>query len=110
MQFLVSSVLKKKKKISNKISHMDSKFRRRYGSIDNTPRNQRKMIKKQKKRLRKLQKRLKKRKYKNIIQSTENIERLINNSKVGLLNYVRQFWGGRFEKILRNLTFGGEGV
>ena len=31
--------------------------------------------------------------------------------KVGLLNYVRQFWRGMgFAKILRNLTFGGGGV
>ena len=78
----VYKILKKKKKINNKISHLDSKFRRRYGSIANTPSNQRKMLKKKKKRLRKLQKRLKKRKYKNIIQSTENIEKLINNNNV----------------------------
>ena len=78
----VHKILKKKKKISNKISHMDSKFRKRYGSIANTPYNQKKMMKKQKKKLRKLQKKLKKNKYKNILQSTANIERLINNSNV----------------------------
>ena len=78
----VHKILKKKKKISNKISHLDSKFKRRYGSIAETPSYQRKIIKKKKKKLRKLQKRLKKKKYRNIIQSTENIERLINNSNI----------------------------
>ena len=78
----VHKILKKKKKISNKVSHLDSKFRKRYGSIANTPKYQRKILKKKKKKLRKLQKSLKKKKYKNILQSTSNIERLINNSGI----------------------------
>ena len=77
----VHNLLQKKKKIGNKISHDTYKIKKRFKNRI-IPKHIKQQLKKQKKKLRKIQKKLKKKRFKNILKSTENIERLLNNNNV----------------------------
>ena len=78
----IHHILVKKKKITNKISHLVKKMKKRYGSIMKSSKWEKRILRKLKKRKNKLQKKLKKQKYKNVLASTEKIEKLINDPKV----------------------------
>ena len=75
-------LLKKKKKIANKISNFTRIMKKHYGDIKIASKSMKKKMKKYKHRLRKLQKKIKKNKYKNVIKSTENIEKILNNNSI----------------------------
>ena len=72
----------KKKRITNYISHLISKMKKKYGLIINAPKDMKKKLKKKKHDLNKLQKKMKKRKYNNILQSTYQIEKLLKNPNI----------------------------
>ena len=78
----IHKLLKKKKKIVNKISHLTRKLEKQYNGIENATRYMKRQLKKEKRKRNKIQKKLKKNKYKNILESTKKIERLINDPKV----------------------------
>ena len=78
----IHRLLEKKRKLGNNISHEIYKIKKKFGSIENASKYRKSRLKKQKKKLRKVQKKLRKKKRKNILLSTENIERLINNTNI----------------------------
>ena len=75
-------ILKEKKKVNNFISHLIGKIKYRYNDIRYAPRNQKKLLKQKKQKEHRLQRKLDKLKGKNILESTKNIEKLINNPNV----------------------------
>ena len=78
----IHHILLKKRKVTNKISHLVKKIKKRHGSLMKASKWEKRMLKKLKKKKNKLQKKLKKQKYKNVLASTEKIEKLINDPKV----------------------------
>ena len=72
----------KKNKITNYISHLIKKMKKKYGSIVNSSKDMKKKLKKKKHDLNKLQKKLKRRKYNNILESTHQIEKLLQNPNI----------------------------
>ena len=75
-------LLRKKKRIANKISKLTGIMKKHYGNIKIASKNMKRKMKKYKHKLRRLQKKIKKNKYKNVIKSTENIERILNNNNI----------------------------
>ena len=75
-------LLKKKKKITNKISHIYGKIKKKFNNIKYASKWWKRELRKYKKQRNAIQKKMRKRKYKNIIGSTKRIEKLINDPKV----------------------------
>ena len=78
----IHKLLRKKKRTANKISKMIFKMKKHYGSIENASKLDKKKLKQLKHKMRRIQKKIKKKKYKNVIESTENIERILNSNSV----------------------------
>ena len=78
----VYDILKEKKKIKNKISHLIHQMRKHFGHIRFAPLTMKRKLKRVKHRRNKLNKKLKKHKYENMLKSTRKLENLINNPNV----------------------------
>ena len=57
-------------------------MKKHYGSIENASKSDKKKLKQLKHKMRRVQKKIKKKKYKNVLESTNNIERILNSNSV----------------------------
>ena len=76
------SLLNEKNKIKNKISHIMSKMKKHFRTIIKASKHMKRQLKKFKQKRNNLNKKLNKQKYKNVLKSTKNFEKLINDPNV----------------------------
>ena len=86
----IYDILKEKRKIKNKISHLLSKIKKHFFDYKSAPRVIKRKLNRFKQKRNKLSKKLKRYKYRNMMRSTMKIERLINDPNV---NKEKLFYG-----------------
>ena len=78
----IYELLREKKKIKNKISHLLNQMKKHFNTIKMAPTLMKRKLKRFKRKLNKINKKMKKNKYKNMMKSTRKMEQLINDPNV----------------------------